>query len=163
MFFTWIVSRIHTNTRNEMPIDFNRCPNATFPRPRQCPGKCPGVKNQTHQITSKLVPLERARKTKHFSYENLGLKMSRSKGVPTLIWSRDPTLCKLPKVTGLLLHIEAKLTLRLMKYTMGYIWFFVVSRMRNFDLAPIQSISTGRFCPRDPYDIIGGWKINLNK
>ena len=117
------------------------------------------VKIQNHQITSKLVPLERARKTKHFSYLNLGLEMSRSKVVSPLIWSRDPTTksgLETTKSDRISVHIETELTLRLMKYTMGYVYFFVVSRMRNFDLAPIQSISMGRFCPRDPYDVIGG-------
>ena len=80
---------------------FNRCPNATFPCPRQCPGTPLMVKNQSRQITSKSVPLERARKTKHFSYKNLCLEMSRSKDMSTLIWSGDPTLWfwKLPKTT----------------------------------------------------------------
>ena len=52
--------------------------------------------------------------------------------------------------------MEAELTLRLMKYTMGYVYIFVVSRMRNFDLAPIQSISMERLKWDDPYDVIGG-------
>ena len=86
---------------------FNRCPNATFP----CPDTPLMVKNQSRQITSKSIPLERARKTKHFSYKNLCLEMSRSKDMSTLIWSGDPTQenCQKRHEFGTIMTISSKL------------------------------------------------------
>ena len=65
------------------------CPVAPRGRPRQCPGTPLYVKNQSRQIASKLVPLERAQKSKHFTCKNFGLEMNRSKVILILIWSRD--------------------------------------------------------------------------
>ena len=56
-----------------------------------------------------------------FHIRTLVWKWAVRKVCPREIWSRDPTLWKLPKVTefcGILVHIEDQLTLRLMKYTM---------------------------------------------
>ena len=79
---------------------FQSMPKCPFSPPPAVPRVPLLVKIQNHQITSKLMPLERSRKTKHFSYMDLDLEMSRSKVLSTWIWSRDPTLWKLPKVKG---------------------------------------------------------------
>ena len=43
-------------------------------------------KNQSHWIDLKLGSLERAQKTKHFSYKNHGLKMNGSKDIAILVF-----------------------------------------------------------------------------
>ena len=69
---------------------FQSMPKCHFSLPPAVPQHPLMVKNQNRQITSKSVPFESARKTKQFLYKNLGLEMSRSKDMSTLIWSRDP-------------------------------------------------------------------------